>query len=124
MAKSIALTNQKLVERLRSEDDLEAVQSALDRGEISPRQAKNITKVITAARAIRENYRNVAVVFDEASGQYVGEVVSKNRGASWVGRRYGRNFPHDSAEFTEQDDAVRFVEQALQRTVARARIPM
>lgn len=112
MTKSVALTNQKLVERLRSEDDLDAVQSALDRGEITPRQAQNITKMITAARSIRENYPYAAVVFDEASGQYVGEVVSQNRGASWIGRRYGRDFPHDSAEFTEQDDAVRFVRQA------------
>lgn len=79
MAKSVALTNQKLVERLRSGDDLETVQSALDRGEITPRQAKNITKWITSAREIRESYRYAAVVFDEASGQWVGEVVSKNR---------------------------------------------
>lgn len=118
MVKSVAKTNQKLVARLYSELDLEAVQSALDRGEITPRQSQNITKLIRGAKAIRESARHSAVVFDEATSQYVGEVVSKNNGASWIGRRYGRNYPHDSAEFAEQDDAVDFVGQALHQTVA------
>lgn len=117
MTKAVAKTNQKLVERLRSGLNLKAVQSALDRGEITPRQTQNITKFIRAAKAIRADYRYAAVVFDETSNQYVGEVVSKNRGASWIGRRYGRNYPRDSAQFTQQDDAVRFVGQALHQTV-------
>jgi len=117
MVKSVAKTNQKLVTRLYSELDLKAVQSALTRGEITPRQAQNITKLIRASKVIRESARQVAVVFDEATRQYVGEVVSKNDGASWIGRRYGRNYPHDSAEFAEQDDAVGFIEQALHQTV-------
>ena len=93
MVRSVAKTNQKLVAHLYSELDLKAVQSALDRGEITPRQAQNITKLIRAAKAIRESARRGAVVFDEATSQYVGEVVSKNGGALWTGRRYGRNYP-------------------------------
>jgi hypothetical protein len=90
MVKSVAKTNQKLVARLYSELDLKAVQSALNRGEITPRQAQNITKFIRAAKvraakAIRESARRGAVVFDEATSQYVGEVVSENGGALWTG---------------------------------------
>lgn len=118
MAKSVAKTNQKLVAHLLSGLDLQAVQSALNRGEITPRQAQNITKFVRAAKAIRESYHRSELVFDEATSKYVGEVVSKNNGASWIGRRYGWNYPHDSAEFAEQDDAVGFVGQTLHQTVA------
>lgn len=108
---SLAKTNRKLFERLRLGLDLEATQTALDRGEITPRQAKNIVKWIVGVKDARENAPYAVVVTDAAGRQYVGEVVSKNRGASWIGRRYGRNYPHDSAEFTEQEDAVNFVGQ-------------
>jgi hypothetical protein len=122
MVKSVAKTNQKLVARLYSELDFKAVQSALDGGEITPRQAQNITKLIRTSNVIRESAHRGAVVFDEATSQYVGEVTSKNDGALWIGRRYGRNYPHDSAEFAEQDDAVRFVgTEALHQTVAETK---
>ena len=120
MGKSVALTNQKLVERLRSGDDLEAVNSALDRGEITFRQAKNITKWIRSRETIRENYRYTAVVFDDASGQWVGEVVSKNRGASWIGKRYGQKYPRDSAEFTGQALCPAVTETKARNTVVPA----
>jgi Uma2 family endonuclease len=108
---SVVTTNRKLVEQLRLGLDLEATQAALDRGEITPRQAKNIVKWIMGVKDARENAPYAAVVTDAGGRQYVGEVVSKNRGATWIGRRYGRNYPHDSAEFTEQEDAVNFVGQ-------------
>lgn len=122
MKKSIAQTNQKLVSQLISKQSLKAVKSALDRGEITPRQAQNITKFIRTAKTIRESAGFSAVVLDETSGQYVGEVVSKNRGASWIGLRYGPNYPHDSAEFAEQNDAMRFVGQTLHQVVTETKI--
>jgi hypothetical protein len=122
MVKSVAETNQKLVARLCSELDLKAVQSALNRGEITPRQAQYLTKLIRTSNVIRGSAHRSAAVFDEATSQYVGEVTSKNDGASWIGRRYGWNYPRDSAEFAEQDDAVRFVgTKALHQAVAETK---
>jgi hypothetical protein len=108
---SVAKTNHKLVEQLRTELDLRAVATALDRGEITPRQAQNLTRWIRAVEKIQENYKYTRVVQDPTSGQYVGAVVSRNRGKSWIGLRYGPNYPHNSAEFTAEQDAVRFVGQ-------------
>jgi hypothetical protein len=102
----LARTNRKLVEQLRLGLDLGATQAALDRGAITPIQAKNIVEWVVQVKRVRENPMYAVV---DAAGQYVGELVTENKGVSWIGRRYGKNYPNDSAEFTDQEHAVAFV---------------
>jgi len=52
---NLARTNRKLVEQLRYSLDIEATQAALDRGQITPIQARNIVKWIVTVKDIREN---------------------------------------------------------------------
>jgi hypothetical protein len=130
-AMSMARTNRKMIDKLRAEGSLEAVRAALDRGEITRRQAETLVKNISAARRIQRSYWYSAVMRN-ATGQYVGEVTSRNGGATWIGRRYGRNYPHDAAEFAREEDAIRFVlaaeatrigpDAAIQETHAAVRI--
>ncbi|MCY0914045.1 hypothetical protein [Massilia antarctica] len=103
---TLARTNRKLVEELRNGLDIGATQAALDRGEITPIQARNIVKWVVDVQHIRDNPMYVVV---DAAGQHIGELVTTNKGLSWIGRRYGKNYPNDSAEYPDEDQAVAFV---------------
>jgi hypothetical protein len=100
-------TNRKLVERLREGGNIKVALAALQRGEITYRQARHIVKTITSAKMIRE--RPAPMVVRDAAGRCIGEMVTRNRGASWIARRYGPNYPKDSAEFASQEGAIDFV---------------
>lgn len=103
---SLAKTNRKFVSQLRNSLDIEATQAALDRDEITPIQARNIIKWIVAVKNIREN--PLYTMQDEA-GQFIGEVITRGGGTSWIARRYGKGYPNDAAEFADRDEAVAFV---------------
>jgi len=107
---TLARTNRKLVEQLRQELDLDATQAALDRGAITPIQAKNIVKWVVHVQRIRDNPMYAVT---DAAGQYIGELVTVNKGVSWIGRRYGKNYPNDSVECPDQEQAAAFVRREV-----------
>lgn len=94
---SLARTNKKTVEQLRDSLDIEATQAALDQGKITPIQARNIVKWIVAVKDIREN---PVYPVQAKTGQFVGEIVARG-GKSWLARRYGKDYPNDTAEFAK-----------------------
>lgn len=98
--------NRNLLDQLRQGLDLQAVEMAASRGDITRRQAKNVAKFIQTAKDIREN--PVYAIVDQA-GHYVGEVSAKNGGRSWIGCRYERTDPLPASEFGDFEDAKLFV---------------
>ncbi|ULU27695.1 hypothetical protein [Dyella terrae] len=109
---SLARTNRNVVEKLRESLDVAAAHAALGRGEITPVQARNIIKWITAVKEIREN---PLYAIQDDSGRCVGEVTAKDGGRSWMARKYGEG-RSDVVEFFSPEDAVAFVRS--QSTVA------
>jgi len=103
---NLARTNRKLVEQLRYSLDIEATQAALDRGQITPIQARNIVKWIVTVKDIREN--PIYWLQDE-TGSLIGEIVARGGGASWLARRYGKDYKNGATEFTDEDEAAAFV---------------
>jgi hypothetical protein len=74
--------------------------------QITHRQARHIVKGVEVVNDIR---KNLLCVVANAAGQYVGEVVTTNRGVSWVGRCYGPQYRDGSAEFAGRDEAIQLV---------------
>jgi len=102
---SLAKTNRKVVEKLRESLDLDATYAALDQGEITPVQARNVIKWITTVKEIRENPFHA---IQDDSGKFVGEVTTKGAGRSWMARRYGEESRSD-VEFFSLEEAIAFV---------------
>lgn len=109
---SLARTNRKVVEKLRESLDVAATHAALDRGEVTPVQARNIIKWITAVKEIHES---PFYAIRDDSGRCVGEVTAKGGGRSWMARKYGEG-RSGVVEFSSLEEAVTFVRS--QRTVA------
>ncbi|SIR84780.1 hypothetical protein SAMN05880566_12734 [Janthinobacterium sp. TND4EL3] len=103
---TLARRNRKLVEQLRCALDIDATQAALDRGAITPIQARNIVKWVVHVKQIHDN---PMFVVTDATGEHIGELISGNKGTTWTGRRYGKNYPNDAAEFADQGHAEAFV---------------
>lgn len=103
---SASRTNRQLVNQLREGLDVEAIQVALDNGTITPRKAKNTIQFVLTVKDIREN--PVYTIVDQ-TGRYIGEVSTKDAGASWIGCRHGQLRPLPAAEFSNIEDAKLFV---------------
>lgn len=103
---SVSRTNRNLVEQLRIGLDIVATQVALDQGEITQIQARNIVKWAVGVQRIQENPMHVVT---DAEGQYIGELVTANKGLSWIGLRYGKKYPNDSSEFSDVEQAAALV---------------
>lgn len=103
--RTMPANNRKLVNYLRAGLDAAATQAALERGDITPIQARNITRWIDQVRKIHAYPLHVV---QDRQGRMIGEFKAGDAGNEWVARRYGSEYD-TPATFDSQEAAIAFV---------------
>lgn len=92
------------VRKLRNDCDESQVERALEEGLITARQAASALKFIRTANEIRANPIRAQLI--QVRSQFVGEI--EFLGGTWVGRRYGKDYPA-GCSFASEEEAHDFV---------------
>lgn len=92
------------VRKLRHDGDESQVERAREDGLITARQAASAKKFIRIANEIRANPIRAQLI--QVGSQFVGEVEFV--GGTWVGRRFGKDYPA-GCSFASEEEAHDFV---------------